>query len=420
MSATLLSLELARPLHGAVPLVLAAVLLLASLRSARAGGPARPLGTARFLPETSGDGARGPRLDLPPSRLLAIGALLLSAVALAGPTPREPAPDARVLRVLVDRSPSMYLPIDPAAPAGERRIEAAARAVVEAARGPWSAALGGPLELEWEPLDRGRPASRAPALPSELRVPPRPAVPEPRFVGVDAADVVWLTDKARARPARAGLAAGGGPAVPGPVAWSPRGALVWDGRDTVREADAARAPLLAVADGLDDGLAALVEAWRVDRGVELAARNDVEVELSVQGPDPSGSAAFEVVVRGTGWSARALAPRAGVDAAWAVRPGRVELGILALAGDPDDPSAFAVDLLGALDRAVLPPPGVVPLSERRSAGEAALAAPTEGAGDRTSAGAAGRARTARRIEAMAALLAALLALGAAAARSVGR
>jgi len=414
----------ARPL-GLAALGLALLVVLASLlrRDASRQEP-RPLGTARFLDDAEGESERGARLRLPPSRLLAIAAIVLGAVALAGPVPPEPEDPPVRLVALVDRSPSMHLPIDAGEPDGPTRLEAAASALTAAAAGEWAGALGRDVGVAWRDADGGAAPIESAELPAALAAPPRVPAGEPRWAALDWPGVVWVTDRAPDRaPTFAGLAASGGEPVPGPVGWSRAGPLVEtvDGAVEVRPG-AAPPPTARLEADVDAAVAGVVRAWAGDRGVALGAdAGGAALVVDAAGAGPPGAGA-PATVAGGGWSA----PADGVGAAapWSVSPGRVALGFRALRGDPSDPIAFASELADALDAALVLPPAYVPREERVDAGAPSLAPPpapleAEAAAARRAARTA-RARRARIAEGGLALAAAALALAAGLLRRSGR
>ena len=410
----------ARP-AGLVALGLVLVIVLASLlrRDASPEEP-RPLGTARFLDDAEGESERGPRLRLPPSRLAAILAVVLGALALAGPVPPVVEDPPVRLVALVDRSPSMHLPVDPGAPAGPTRVEAAAAALRDAAAGAWAEAFGRDVLLAWREADGGGAAVESGALPPALARPPEIPRDEPRWAALDRAGVVWVTDRAPgAAPRSAGVSASGGASAPGPVGWTRAGPLVEtsNGHVEVRPG-AAPAPTARVEAAVDAAVAGVVRARAADRGVALLDGADgagLVVEVG-----SAGGAAGSVV--GAGWSAPAEG--AGAGAPWSVSPGRVALGFRALRAAPSDPVAFASELADALDAALVLPPQYVPRAERTAAGAASLAppqAPLEADAEAARRAArAARARRARIAEGGLALAAAALALAAGLLRHRGR
>jgi hypothetical protein len=93
-----------------------------------------------------------------------------------------------------------------------------------------------------------------------------------------------------------------------------------------------------------------------------------------------------VKVSRDGWSASSVAAGAPAPlSTWledaehralvSFAPGRIESALVSM-GDPEgDPAAFAVSWAKLFDDAVLAPPGVIELGERREAGKEAIVAP---------------------------------------------
>lgn len=303
--------------------------------------------------------ASGPlrRPRIPPAVLLLAVAQVLGAVALAGP--RFGASSARrVFRLLVDGSPSMDLALG----SGTRRERAEATARAWIAR---------------EVPDAGL-----------VRI-----VRSGRLGPEDDVDgAIWITDRPPSPPpAHAAWFASGGPAVPGPVAVDGTTRFDWDGKDLVAVPDGAPRRTVAVRGTLPRPVAGVLEAWASARGALVGA---------------SDRPALIVVGAGTGAPVRAEASRDGWSAAIEITgsapdadadgplegwladpsgkkllsfgPGRVHCPWTSTEEPRGDPAAFAVSWASLFDRAVLPPPGVVALADRASAGEEASAPPRGG------------------------------------------
>ena len=343
--------HLARPL-GLVALLLPALLLLTARRWRRP--PSEVTGTLEVWREVaSGEPPGGRHRRLPPALLFLIAALTLGALALAGP--RGGARAGRSWHVVVDRSPSMDLPHADGGTRGERAL-AAAEAWLADARRPtdrvaWSAHAG----ASWAALDR--------------------------------AGVVWVTDRAPdPGPARAGLFASGGAAVPGPIAVGQGELLVWDGERI--EVIPAPRRAVRVDRAVPELLAALVRVWAAARGLDVAAQAGPDVVLYVSGPARAARAELEARAGRDGWTAagrvagpadEGLEPWLTADgsALVAFGSGRVDVAWSRIDEPAGDPDAFAVSWSRLLDAALAPPPGVVPLEQRRDAGEPVSRPPRE-------------------------------------------
>jgi len=386
MSALLgLGLEWARPGAAAALLLTPLYLWLARLR-------ARPrevvIGTLHLLPAGAEAAGARHRRRPPPAAWLAALALLCGAVAWIGPRPARVA-GARRWTCVLDRTPSMFLARSDASP--ETRLAAA----LAAARGLLAAEAGAEERVRW--LSPGRPAldlARDEAPPPDwLAASPARA---PDWELFDAPGTLWITDRAPAAVrVHAGLAASGGAARPGPIAADGRSSLSWDG------ATLALGPGLARGLALEGELPAVVQrvarAWGDARGFELGPGTsggaDVALVLARAGTGPL----VGVRVARDGWSATGRAAAGGLAPStdegeaedWLLgrspqgerialvraRAGRIELALAELSEPAGDPALFALSWGALLDRWAAPAPEVVPLAERRAAGEPELAAP---------------------------------------------
>ena len=354
-AAALLGVEWARPL-ALLALALPVALLLASRLHERPVEIAT--GTLdlwkRVLAARPPPSGRA-RRRIPPAVWLLAAALALGALALAGPA--RPAKSSRALRVLVDRSPSMELPLG----SGTRRERALAMA------NAWiDANLPRGSPIEW--IDRE----------------------EPFGPDDDRPDTLWVTDRApEPPPARAGFVASGGSAVPGPIALDGTTRYDWDGERIAAVRDGAPQRSVAVIGELPRPIADVLAAWAQARGARIAPKYERGVSLGLT-TAVSGSRR-DLDVGRDGWSARAAVLDVPIDlttwledaehrtlVAW--RPGLVASAIVSLDDPRGDPAAFAVSWAQLFDSAVLPPPGIVELAERRAAGAEATVAP-RAAGD---------------------------------------
>jgi len=386
-------IEWTRP-AGLAALVLPLAVLLLSLRRARPAAVA--VGTLALWRAVRAvrprSGARR-RRRIPLERVLMVLALALGALALAGPRrPRAAAP--LVWRVLLDRSPSLFLEHTDAAgrpSGGGSRLDVALARLRAAA-----AAEGARVELWLEEQGAWRALGADPPQGA-----PRPALPEPRWRVHDQPGAVWLTDREpEPAPRFAGVIASGGGPVFGPVSSSPATLEVWDG-ERIRAAARSDEPRVALADDVPEELASFVRAWAQERGYAVEARpaarepgaagapGDADVELVVRGVAPEASDVHGVSARGAGWSLggeaaavplaggsevalepwlRADAGAAGSLTVVASGPGVVVQGFRTLDPPGGDPAAFAVAWAALLDGALLPARGVVALDERLPAG----------------------------------------------------
>lgn len=330
----------------------------------------------RPLAADAASARRRPRIP-PPIVLFALS-LALAVLALAGPRPSD-ASGPR-LRVVVDRSPSMYL-----ADGGATRLERALAAVLELARARGVDTTDA-TAIEW--IDASaRPAriTRAATLPPGWLLAPRAPRETPRWSEHDAPGIVWLTDDASSlSPARASVVASGGPGVPGFTGAASGRAFDWDGAQLVERASAPRSRV-RVLGVLDPELTRLVTAWASARAIDLDASPSAgDVELTIRAaPVNDGEPAS---IGRDGWSATARCGEvASEDAelgaldAWLSAPGsgsacvaatrgRIEIALSGVTLTSGADAPFAVSWSALLDGCVLPLEGAVSATERADAG----------------------------------------------------
>jgi hypothetical protein len=398
-----MSLDCARP--GALWALLLPFVFLALVRLV-ARPPERATGTLELWQELAPERPSGARARgrFPPWALLTALALLCAALAWLGPRgARAAAP--RAWTCVVDRSPSMGLPLAPGA--GTTRL-AAALASAEAwlaenaasdERVRWLAPERAPLELargtrppgDWlEPETDGAEPERG----------------EPVWERHDRPGTLWLTDRApRAERMHAGLFASGGAAVPGPIAADARETVVWEDGALRTEARPRSFAVLvreAAPGRLPPVLERMLTAWCAARGFELVRSPRADVRLVIEVPALAGSAG-ELALARDGWQATGTvarraaapdpaeaalrphedwlvgrAPGGSEHAAVRARRGHVEVLLGALSEPAGDPALFALSWARLLERSLLCAPGVLALEERLAAGEA-LVAPGEDA-----------------------------------------
>jgi len=369
-----------RPL--ALWLLLLPLLLLLWLRRPRKP-QARATGTLALWREVLSERsqrASGPSRRLPPRILWLLLALVAGTLAVAGPRGRAVAAP-ELWRFEIDRSPSMFLPVE--ADAARTRYDAALeaclgwleeRGVAEPAR-LWR--TEGVAELR---------AAAPPAAWSRAPRAPRPE-PSPTLGRPDGPrwNLVTDTEPAGGWPG-AGVVASGGAAIPGPVGEVAGRLLLWDG-SRVLESDERAERRLRLDPSFPPELAELARIWADERGVAVIPAGAAELELAVRGGEPGAVArggrdgwTLEVALRAGGRAAEPeLRPwltdsQEGVPLVEA-GPGRILLGFDRIVARGGDEGAFALSWSELFDRCLPPPPGVVSLAERRAAGEPALRAP---------------------------------------------
>ncbi len=429
----------------AVPAALAALALplaILLLSFMRRRPQSVPLGTARFFGDGGEARSSRRRWHLSGARLWAIVALLLGILASARPRPSAEEDAVLLLTVHVDRSPSMFLPMDPADPGGERRVDRALRATAD-----WLESLdveGQRAVIRWRALEPGGldvTLDSIEGVPDALGRPPARSAPTPRWGQWAAPGAVFVTDSALVADALEGSGVGvfasGGVLVPGPVAASRDGLLAWDGADgpLVLVPSAALSLQVHVAEGVPSLLGSLIRLWSQERGLRLSDASEgaaLTVHGRGGGGGPAAGTGAGFIAGRDGWSAAfdgvSPLPFGGPEGwrPWLVgdgarclvrsRPGEVEVGFTDLRPDSSTLEAFAVSWAQLLDDGLEPPPGVVSMEERGAAGAPMTRAPDlDGTLDpevlSRRAARAARGRRAELVLAVGAAAAGLLALG---------
>jgi len=373
-----------------------------------------PIGSYRLWAGLGATVEGGRRWRRPDPRLwLTVLALVAAIFALARPVELSE-PSGERYTVLVDRSASMGLPVDPSAPAGATR-----HAVALAALSAWAAeralSLDAPLELEWSASDLDGPLVTR-VLPGGASVPPaalarpfaRPFATHdaaPPYELHDRAGVLWLTDRGP-EPLRATAFFAGGAACPGPIGEDRGRLLVWDGDDQVVEDGPVPSSVLQLDGSLPEFLVELVSVFAAERGWSVrrgdGVADETRARLTVRGPMASNEAPSEALrqlsrealrVGRDGWSGRArdaaprpsntsAAPRGGEwlhaeDGRALVRyhSGAIEVDFATLTLAPGTEAAAVASWAQLFDTAAGALPDVVALAERRAAGAARVVGP---------------------------------------------
>jgi len=377
------------------------------------------LGTARLFEDREASAASRRRWQLSGSRWWAVVALVLGILAAGRPRPAAEDQAVFVLTVHVDRSPSMFLPAEPSAPGGERRIDRA----VDAATA-WLASLDPAVEravVRWRALEPGGldvTLDAGDGCPAGLLEAPSRAIPNPRWGRLVAPGAIFVTDEGLApaalRSSGVGLFASGGLAVPGAVAAGSDGLLNWSGEDDAPLQLGAEDEDLRVVIGreLAAPLRSLASLWAEERGLAVGGAPQgasLTIRQAESPADDSGNPRSSSTVGRDGWSARVEVSRgpsadgglsadggpiadgglsADGDQGWRpwlldeagqclvrARRGEVEVGFSRILPEPTSMEAFAVSWARLLDEHLAPPGAVVALQERRAAGAAVSRAP---------------------------------------------
>lgn len=368
------TLELAHPAALGLLALPLALLVLVRARSAR---PERDATGALELWKRVGSGHPSPARAraIPLSIWLCAAACALAVLALAAPRITDPRA-TNPLVVLVDRSPSMYLPHG-----GSTRLERALGLFREeiVARGfeprVWLSA----------PFAIGRATASADPPPPWLERSPGSRAQEPDFSAWDRPGVVWITDKRPDPPPRAaGVCASGGVLVPGPCGVHEDRLVEWDGKRLALGASLSRRSVV-VDEDLPSPIQRVARAWATARGMKIVARTSPPVEacLSIQlrereDPKPVELARDGWTVRGVAIGAlelespdEGLEPwlTSGSDAYVTWCEGLVDCALVELEEPRGDPAAWAVSWSTLFDTASAPPRECVSVAEREAAGE---------------------------------------------------
>ncbi|MEM8711671.1 MAG: hypothetical protein AAGG01_12015 [Planctomycetota bacterium] len=384
---------------GLLGLIAPAVLILASLR--RRPVPAAYLGTLRFFERVPESASEARERRVLPWLVAAAIALVLASLALARPGVAPVSPDGVAVALVVDRSPSMFLPVRLAGDSssgmrsardeapGQTRMDAAIESFKSWAE-EHEARTGEAVFFSFVGLGDELPRSVG-----ELETPEAPDLeaPEPLWLAHDFAGAVWITDAAADVPDRehAGVFARGGLLVPGPVSMGVEESFVLDASGAVRVDSSLRLEGELLLDGdLPDAVVDLAEVWATERGLQTTATPSGRVLLHVEGPDAARldqvleALAEPVEVGRDGWQAQVRRAgrmsEASTLSPWLVgpsgarwiesAPGRVRFRFAKIETGPDDLAAFAVSLVQLFDQSKRIPSSVTSAEERAAAGAA--------------------------------------------------
>lgn len=297
-----------------------------------------------------------------------VAALSFGALSVSGPGAEQP-PQLETYELIVDRSPSMYLPLSSAG--GRRRYDAAVEAAVA-----WLDGAGVPgASRRW--TTAGAEGARGQGPPESWSEPPAFAAPELRAAVPSSSTCV--TDRRGEHPG--GQFVSGGMAIPGWVGEASGRAIRWDGASLV-EGQTLAPRRVAVDGALAPRLERLVEFWCAERGHARVDSSDSRVELRLRVPIGTARA---VEASGIDWSlagsavALAEVPERTGSEPWLTDSGgealvhsgpsgTIHVGLVELGTLGGDPAAFAVAWGELLDRSLPPRRGIVPLAERVDAG----------------------------------------------------
>ncbi len=322
------------------------------------------------------------RRGLPLSVFAALLAAVLGSLALAGPQHSREGAGASRWTLVLDRSPSMFLPLQSGSNA-PTRIERAVELAVAACEREGVAAQA----REWSTwafdgvhVARGERPPQAWLLPDWG---PGGSLP---WTQLDQPDHVWVSDcEPEFTPLAAGRIHCGASAVAGVVADLGPRCLVWDGREVSEQDWSAPRAGLWIEAGVPEDLAILARLWAAERALEVvnesraACLSLTRAEFPADEPPIAGKLVAEQ------WSIPASvsgALAAGRSSDWAEfedlqgrrspavqwRPGEVRTCVSALSAERADPAVFALAWVALFDAARLPVPGLVGVAERAKTG----------------------------------------------------
>jgi hypothetical protein len=389
---TIGDIELERPLALLLLALPFALLLLVRLRARPEEDATGTLEIWRRAAAEQPTSAARSRRKIPLAIWLVCASLACAAVAAAGP--RQKHEGGQSITIVVDRSPSMFLPSGSGI-----RLE---RPYVRLKHGPVSrglAATSSIVTITWVSSgDVGGRGIVADDMPPEWKTPPRIAAPEIDFDSWDRPGVLFWTDRwPVSTPLQAGLLAGGGDAVPGPIGIHEGKLVVWDGTTVAVTSQAAPLRAVRIDPRVPESIARAARSWAAARGLAVAPSTPdptiflaLELRSAVEANEPSLA---DRKIGRDGWTAQAAiggrVPErdddgglenwlAGADGQALVRagPGRIWIGLRALEEVRGDPASFVVSWSRLFDERVLLPPQCVPLSERLSAEPPGFLVPT--------------------------------------------
>ena len=335
--------------------------------------------------EQSGSRARE-RRAIPWSVRAALCALSLGCLALADPVKHTALLGRQTWTLVLDRSPSMFLPLDTSADSRTR----IATAVEQASR--LCERSGVPAQArEWAVYDQdGVRTSRSALPPQEWLSPDWGHAAATPWPSLDAPGTLWISDCApEVEPLFAGLLLTGAVPIPGPVADLGEDCWRFDGERLTRAAWESERAGVQLGAGLPADIATLATLWARSRGLSIVASGrPASLKLTcvpVAGPLLEGR-----LVRGT-WAVRATAsaPPQGEDLRpWASfeasegmrftgvswRPGEVLLAVADFDGASADPATVALDWIELFEEACRPDASVVALALRLRRGPARMQA----------------------------------------------
>ena len=322
------------------------------------------------------------RRALPWSLRFALGALALGVLALADPIASPHSASRPAWSLVLDRSPSMFLPVDSSAGA-PLRIAAALERALELCERQGVA----PAAREWRTCAwDGVHSANSARPPTEWLSNEWASAVTPPWSGLDSAGVLWISDcEPPLEPLFAGLALSGAAPIPGVCADLGLDSWTFDGEQLRREPWGVGRAGVVLPENLPADVASLARLWARSRGLPVVAASAAAcLTISPAGAGGAGqagrlareswaspaSSSPSAQMEGTRSWARFESgsgpPSAGVS--W--RPGKIFLAVSSLEGAAADPAAFALDWSQLFEAACLPDPALVPLAARLRAGPA--------------------------------------------------
>ncbi len=374
----------------AQPLALLALLAVPLLWwRARAAGLGEPQWTAALvlwrrvaqsaLPLDARD-----RRGLPLSVLAALLAAVFGALALADPQRSGERAGALRWTLVLDRSPSMFLPLQIGS-STPTRIERAVELAVAACERedlPVEAREWSTWAFDGVHVARGERPPQAWLLPEWG---PGGSLP---WTELDQPDHVWVSDcEPEFTPLAAGRIHCGAFAVAGVVADLGPRCLVWDGREVSEQDWSLPRAGLWIEAGIPEDLTILARLWAAERALVVEDESKAACLCLTRADFSADEQPIAGNLVADRWSVPASvrgAPAAGRFSDWAElvdaqgrrspavqwRPGEVRTCVTALSSEQAEPAVFALAWVALFDAARLPVPGVVALAERARSGPA--------------------------------------------------
>ncbi len=322
------------------------------------------------------------RRGLPLYVLAALLAAVFGTLALAGPQRRGERAGALRWTLVLDRSASMFLPLQSGSNTPTRIERAVELAVAVCERDGLAAEA-----REWSTWAfDGVHVARGERPPQAWLVPDWGPGGSLSWTQLDQPDHVWVSDcEPEFTPLAAGRIHCGASAVAGVVADLGPRCLFWDGQEVSEQDWFAPRAGLCIEAGVPEDLASLARLWAAERALAVVDESGAACLRLTRADSPAVEQPIAGKLVADRWSVPASVRGALADGRfsdWAEfedgqgrrspavqwRPGEVRTCVTALSVEQADPAVFALAWVALFDAARLPVPGVVAVAERARTG----------------------------------------------------